>query len=154
MCRKGDVYVTPPISCMCTPTCTQDKSNNNAMVACHTNQSLKTIALQWPWILLNVSLYAFAIPWMLSAIINQYFISKDYDSTLPGLDDSAAHKCSHGPWTGLSVALSPSVLSMYTWEVPTFSSIERSGFFDIGFTCKPLRNCVYQSQKISSRGRH
>ena len=51
---------------------------------------MRTLAFQWPWVLLNVSLYAFAIPWMLSAIINQYFISKEYGDTLPGLDDTTA----------------------------------------------------------------
>ncbi|KAL7481713.1 hypothetical protein ACHAW6_007386 [Cyclotella cf. meneghiniana] len=63
----------------------------------------KTSALQWSWILLNLSLYAFAIPWMLSGIINQYFISKNYDSTLPGLDDTAARIFFIGAHMGLGL---------------------------------------------------
>ena len=83
----------------------QHSVRNETMPSCcaKANEAMRTSALQWPWILLNVSLYAFAIPWMLSAIINQYFISKDYDSTLPGLDDTAARIFFIGAHMGLGL---------------------------------------------------
>ena len=40
---------------------------------------------------------------MLSAIVNQYFISKDYDSTLPGLDDTTARRVFMGAHMGLGL---------------------------------------------------
>jgi hypothetical protein len=84
-----------------------------------TNQSIKTSALQWPWILLNASLYAFAIPWMLSAIIHQYFISKDYESTLPGLSDTAARIFFMGAHMGLGL------ICMVLYPLQFFQCIRR-----------------------------
>mmetsp|Transcript_9323 Transcript_9323/g.19302 ORF Transcript_9323/g.19302 Transcript_9323/m.19302 type:complete len:339 (+) Transcript_9323:137-1153(+) len=58
-----------------------------------TYTSLKTrTPWRWPWILLTVAIYAFCLPWMASAIFQRYYIEKDYDATLPGLDDTAARK--------------------------------------------------------------
>lgn len=51
-------------------------------------ESIQTVALRWPWVLLNISIYIFALPWMLDTIM-RFFVNKDYSVT-PGLDDTYA----------------------------------------------------------------
>ena len=44
--------------------------------------ALKSKELRWPWIVLNIALYTFCIPWMISVIIFRYYVHED--PVLPG----------------------------------------------------------------------
>lgn len=50
------------------------------------------VAWHWPWIIFLVGLYAFALPWIVDAILLRYFVDQDYNAVLTGLDKTDARK--------------------------------------------------------------
>ena len=52
--------------------------------------SFKERTWRWPWVVVNVALYTFCLPWIADAILRRYYVDRDFDSALPGLDDTFA----------------------------------------------------------------
>ena len=85
----------------------------------NTDQSSSSPRLRvWasPWVLMLVALYAFAIPWMVQAILFRYFVKPQWGAALPGLDTTVWRKCTmrgHMAMGAISLLLGP--LQFVSW---------------------------------------
>lgn len=62
------------------------------MPRCDIPSSMKEKPWRWPWIVMIVALYVFGLPWIYGAIVQRYWVEKEYDAVLVGLDDTPARQ--------------------------------------------------------------
>jgi len=62
------------------------------MPLCDIPSSMKEKPWRWPWIVMIVALYVFGLPWIYGAIVQRYWVEKEYDAVLVGLDDTPARQ--------------------------------------------------------------